>query len=647
MDLHGEHPNVKTLVIGTAGHIDHGKSALVQALTGTDPDRLKEEKARGITIELGFAHATIGDVEVAFVDVPGHEKFVRTMLAGAGGLDAVLLVVAADESVMPQTREHFEICRLLGMSRGLIVITKADAADADTIELAELEARELVAGSALEAAPVIAVSAHTGQGLDRLREAIAGLVAEAPPVAERGITRLPIDRAFSIRGFGSVVTGTLVSGALHDEDALAVLPGGQPVRVRGLQVHGRTTASVAAPQRVAVNLGGVTLAEVTRGMTLATPGTLAVTRRVDVRLELLPGARPLRHGARVRVHQGTGDWLGRVSIASVRARPADAWTPVPPGASDVEVPPSGQALARLRLASPAVLTRGDRLVLRAASPVMTIGGAVVLDPEPAAGGVRRKGAAARLAALTADDSIAWVTTWLSDAALRGLTAGDLVRRGGLSPGKADAILRRLVTDGNAIHSTDRHVDAAAATAARAAIVAQLAAFHRDHPGEVGVPREVVRAHVAAGDVFETLLSGLGAAVVGTERLALASHTRVVTGDDARVRQVIDDGLKAAGVQPPDVAALALLAKASPSVVQKALHALQSAGRVQRLDVLWFHADTLTALKAEVKGLGSGATIDVASAKARFGVSRKFAIPLLEYLDRERVTRRAGDKRLVI
>jgi len=637
----------RTLVIGTAGHIDHGKSTLVHALTGIDPDRLKEEKARGITIELGFAHTTIGDVEVAFVDVPGHERFVRTMLAGAGGLDAVLLVIAADESVMPQTREHFDICRLLGLSRGIVVITKADAADADTLELAELEARELTAGSALETAPVIAVSARTGQGLDRLRAAITGLVTNAPPVAGRGVTRLPIDRAFSIRGFGSVVTGTLVSGELREEDALVVLPDGRPARVRGLQVHGRSAASVAAAQRVAVNLGGVTLAEVARGMTLAAPGTLAVTRRIDVRLDLLPDAPPLRHGARVRVHQGTGDWLGRVSIASVRARPADAWMPVAPGASDVEVPPGGQALARLRLTSQAVLTRGDRLVLRAASPVMTIGGAEVLDPEPAAGGVRRKGAAGRLAALTAGDPVSWAAIWLSDAALRGLTTGDLVRRGGLSPAEAMATLHALVADGRAIPSAERYVDAASATVARASILARLAAFHREHPDETGVPREVVRAQVAAGEVFETLLMGLSATVTGTERLALTSHTRVVSGDDARVRQVVDAALQAARLQPPDVASLAVLAKAPPAVVQKALLGLQSGGRAQRLDVLWFHADTLAALKAEVKGLGSGASIDVASAKARFGVSRKFAIPLLEYLDRERVTRRAGDTRLVI
>ncbi len=637
----------RTLVIGTAGHIDHGKSALVRAITGIDPDRLKEEQARGITIELGFAHTTIDDTDVALVDVPGHEKFVRTMLAGAGGLDAVLLVVAADESVMPQTREHFEICRLLGIRRGIIVITKADVADRDTIELVELEVRELVAGSPLEFAPVIVVSARTEEGLGRLKEAIVALAHEEISVPRRGVARLPVDRAFSIRGFGTVVTGTLVSGELAEGDAEVLLPVDHPVRIRGLQVHGHPASRVAAPRRTAVNLGGIDLNQVSRGMTLATEGTLAVTRRIDVRIELLPGARPLRHGARVRVHQGTGEWLGRVSLSSIRTHAADSWTRVDVGASDVEVPPGGEALARLRLAAQAVLTRGDRLVLRAPSPAGTIGGAVVLDPEPSAGGVRRAHAADRLVALTAPEPASWTGIWLRDVGLRGLTSGDLVRRGGLGPQEADDVLEALVSCGTAVRGQRLVLDAEAVTAARNAIVAMLGAFHREHPDETGVPREVVRDRIGAGEVFETLLAGLQDTVTGTERLALSSHRPVLSSGDARVREVVDEVLKAAGRQPPDLATLASAAKASTTVVQKALQGLMTSRRAQRLDGLWFHADTLMALKADVKGLGSGASIDVASAKARFGVSRKFAIPLLEYLDRERVTRRVGDRRVVI
>lgn len=638
----------RTLVVGTAGHIDHGKSALVRALTGIDPDRLKEEQARGITIELGFAHARIGDVEVAFVDVPGHERFVRTMLAGAGGVAAVLLVVAADESVMPQTREHFEICRLLAIPRGIIVITKSDAADHDTIEIAGLEARELVAGSALEKAPMIAVSARTGDGLDELRQAIAALAAEVPPAAVRGAVRLPIDRVFTVHGFGTVVTGTLVSGEVRDGDALELFPQREAVRVRGVQVHGKPAAAVVAPRRVAVNLGGIDLDHVARGMTLATAGTLAVTRRVDVRLELLPGARPLKHGARVRVHQGTGDWLGRVSLSSVREKIATGgWKRVAVGASNVEVMPGGEGLARVRFGHAAVLTRGDRLVLRAESPAMTIGGAVVVDPEPPLGGVRQSRVALRLETLTTIDPLQWVSVWLAESGLRGMGISEVVRRGGLSVAEANRVIADLVTRGTAVRLADHVVDAAALAAARDVIVAMLGAFHRAHPDEPGMPREVVRDQVGAGPMLETLLAGLGGAVQGTERLALASHRPALSGDDARVMSAAEVALKSAGMQPPDVAALAVAVGSPEAAVQKALHGLAKAGRVQRLDVLWFHAETLEALKGEVKALGPGAKIDVAWAKAKFGVSRKFAIPMLEYLDRERITRRVGDARVVL
>ena len=639
----------RTLVIGTAGHIDHGKSALVRALTGIDPDRLKEEQERGITIELGFAHAMIGDVEVGFVDVPGHERFVRTMLAGAGGIDAVLLVVAADESVMPQTREHLEICRLLEIPRGIIVITKADVADREAIDLAIMESRDLVAHSSLANAPVVVVSSRTGEGLEDLRAAIAALAVDRPALEPGGAVRLPIDRAFTIHGFGTVVTGTLLSGQIHVGDALDLLPRRQEVRVRGVQVHGKAAESASGPCRVAVNLGGIPLERVTRGMTLATHGTLAVTRRVDVRIELLSNARPLRHGDRVRIHQGTAESMARVSLSSVRG-PTGAgpgWTRVELGAIDVEVPPGGEALARLRLTSSAALTHGDRMVLRALSPPVTIGGAVVLDPEPPAGAIRRSRAGVRLESLTTSDSLAWASTVIAEAGMRGVTLRDLMRRGGLVPEDAERVVEDLVTRGKVIRAGESVLDAEVAATAQAAIVKLLSAFHRSHPGESGIPREVVRDQVRAGAKLETLLAGLGQTVVGTDRLALASHRPAVSGEDVRVMGAVERILKTAGMEPPDLATLGAGAQAAPALLQKALMGLVKAGRVHRLDVLWFHTDTLSALKADVRALGAGTTIDVGAAKARFGVSRKFAIPLLEYLDRERITRRSGDQRVVI
>jgi len=346
---------VTTIVVGTAGHIDHGKSTLVQALTGIDPDRLKEEKARGITIELGFAHTIVGDTRVAFVDVPGHERFVRTMLAGVGGIDCVVLVVACDESVMPQTREHFEICRMLQVPRGIVALTKADAADDDMRALVGDDVRELVAGSFLEGAPMVEVSARTGQGLDELRAAIVEAAAVLGERPAGGATRLPIDRAFSMRGFGTVVTGTLVSGHVRESDELTLVPSGRVVKVRGVQVHGTVTAEAAAGQRTAINLGGIEVADVGRGQTLISSGTLSVTRRADVKLELLLGAKPLKQGARVRVHHGTSEVLGRVSIAGTVH----------------ELPAGTEALVRFRFESPAALTRGDRVIVRAYSPPVT------------------------------------------------------------------------------------------------------------------------------------------------------------------------------------------------------------------------------------------------------------------------------------
>ncbi len=287
------------------------------ALTGTDPDRLKEEKARGITIDLGFAHWTTDEFAFSFVDVPGHERFVKNMLAGVGGIDAVVLVVAADESVMPQTREHFEICRLLGVPAGLIAITKADLADADTIELVAMEVRDLVAGSFLADAPVVALSARTGVGLAEFREALVALGRRSRSRSSSGFVRMPIDRAFSVKGFGTVVTGTLLSGRVGVDDELALLPGERHVKVRGVQVHGETAALGQAGQRVALNLGGIDLDAIGRGDSLLTSGTLTPTRMLDARLQVVSSVGALRHGARVRFHQGTSETLGRVAVAAV------------------------------------------------------------------------------------------------------------------------------------------------------------------------------------------------------------------------------------------------------------------------------------------------------------------------------------------
>ena len=637
----------QNLVIGTAGHIDHGKSTLVHALTGIDPDRLKEEKARGITIELGFAHATIGGVRVAFVDVPGHEKFVRTMLAGVGGIDCVMLIVASDESVMPQTREHFEICRLLHIPRGIIVLTKADASDKDTHALVRQDVAALVKGSFLEQAPVVAVSARTGEGLEALRAAIAANAALIGSRPLDGAARLPIDRAFSMKGFGTVVTGTLVSGRIRVDEGLALLPGDRVVKVRGIQVHGTPATEAVAGQRTAINLGGVEVADISRGQTLAGPQSLSVTRRVDTVVDLLPSSKPLRHGARVRLHNGTSEILGRVSIA---------------GPSATEIAPGGRALVRLRLEQPAVLTRRDRFIIRAYSPPITIGGGRVLDPAPTRPGVRSAEGVASLERLhfadesNADGELQAIASLVVAAGLAGVAAASLVSRAGVAPKQLRATIDALGRRGIVV-AGDRVVDGASLTGAGKALIKLVTAFHGSHPLSEGLPREEAREKVfarSAPAIFEQVIDGLKAAkaLAGTDRLALPSHRVAVSGEDARVKTAVADAYRRAGLKPPDAAAVAADAGSPAAVVEKITALLLREKALVRLDTLIFHADVLGQLKDEVRALKASApdgraTVDVAGFKDRYGVSRKFAIPLLEYLDRERVTRRTGDVRLVL
>ena len=633
---------MQNIVVGTAGHIDHGKSSLVRALTGIDPDRLKEEKARGITIELGFAHTAIGDTRVAFVDVPGHERFVRTMLAGVGGIDCVLLIVASDESVMPQTREHFDICRLLRIPRGIVVLTKSDLVDGDTRALVRDDVRELVKGTFLEGADVIDVSSTTGQGLDTLRAAIAAQAARTGRRPVDGAARLPIDRVFSMKGFGTVVTGTLVSGTIAVDEELAVLPRGRKVKVRGVQVHGRAAQEARAGQRVAINLGGVEVGDVSRGETLAPAGTLSVTRRIDVEIDLLPSAKPLKHGTRVRVHNGTAEVLGRVSIA---------------GPSEAEIPSGGHALARIRLEGQAVLTRGDRFIIRAYSPPVTIGGGIVLDAAPTRAGIRSAEGRASLERLAfADDATPAVLSMIDAAGLAGVDRASLVARAGVAPARVGAMLQALAPRG-VVTAGDRLVAAAHLKKAGEALVALVTAFHKSHAMSEGLPREEAREKVfarVAPAVFEKVVEELKAkkALTGSDRLALATHRVSVAGADDRVRSAILDAYRAGGLKPPDAAGVEAAAKAPASIVEKVTTLLLREKALVRLDTIIFHADVLQTLKADVAGLkttapGGRATVDVASFKDKYGVSRKFAIPLLEYLDRERVTRRTGDVRVVL
>jgi selenocysteine-specific elongation factor len=661
---------MRSVVVGTAGHIDHGKSALVLALTGTDPDRLKEEKARGITIDLGFAHQTIDGATFAFVDVPGHERFVKNMLAGVGGIDVVVLVVAADESVMPQTREHFDICRLLHVPAGVVALTKVDLVDADTLALAGMEVRELVAGSFLDGAPIVPVSAKTGDGLDALRAALSHAAQRTRGRAPEGVTRLPIDRVFSIKGFGTVVTGTLVSGRLAADAELAIAPGGRRVKVRGLQVHGEKRAEAVAGQRAAINLAGIEVEDISRGQALVTPGAFEETRLADAVLELLPDAKPLKHGARVRFHQGTAEVMGRVAVIGP---PPDAGTDARVGGpqAHTQVHPhpvpaiaaGGRAFVRLRLEAPAILARGDRYVLRAYSPPVTIAGGLILDPRPPRTAIRTAAALARCERLhfdpaSEDRAVAEqraVVTMLDDAGAAGLSLAALTSRAGVDPEHVTARTNALVAAKQAVRAGDVLVSDAVYTRLKEGVAATLAGHHQKQPLSEGMPREQLREHLFArgqAAVFDRALADLSSAgtIFVKDRVALATHRVELTPEEDRARAAVDRAYRDGGLTPPDAATIAAAAGAPAPVVDRVLKLLQRRKTLIKVDTLLFHDEALRRLKADMTALKTAegaARIDVATFKERFGVSRKFAIPLLEYLDRERVTRRVGESRIVL
>ena len=629
---------VRSFIVGTAGHIDHGKSALVRALTGTDPDRLKEEKERGITIDLGFAHLPLAsDVVVSFIDVPGHERFVRNMLAGAHGIDAALLVVAADESVMPQTREHFHICRLLGIPRGIVALTKCDAADVESQALAEIEVRELVAGSFLEGARIARVSSRTGEGLAALEAGLLELARGSVPRSAEGLLRIPIDRAFSLRGFGTVITGTIVSGRVALGDELEAFPSGRQARVRGVQVHGQSVERADAGTRVALNLSGLDVSDVSRGDVLAQPGTLRTTSMLDVHLTLLAGERPLKDQARVRVHLASAEVLGRARL---------------PGGGLA----SGESgVGQIRLERAAVAWRGEHLILRSYSPPVTIGGARVLDPLPPKRRSSERMGPERVAVLGAADPIRAAAFLVAEAGTVGIDAATLAVRVGTPMGPLAAALGA----DPAILSVGREppvfLSGAAVDALAVRLSALLEAFHAGNPLMAVMRREELRQRLlrrAPPGLFEHLLDALAAAGkirVEEGGVALSGHAVTLTPDEREARDLLLAAARAAGLEGLEVARTAEAAQKPLRLLEQVARVLIADGSLRRVgDRALVDRERLEALKGEVRRRWPpGMRVDVGQFKELTGLSRRFAIPLLEYLDRERVTRRAGSERYTV
>jgi selenocysteine-specific elongation factor len=643
---------VHDLIVGTAGHIDHGKTTLLKALTGIDPDRLEEEKRRGITIDIGFAHMRLGPLRLGFVDVPGHEKFVKNMLAGVGGISLVLLVVAADESVMPQTVEHFQICKLLQIPRGILVLTKKSLADDDLLELAGEELRELVSGSFLEEAPLVAVDSLTGEGLNRLRDLLlqeAGQLAGARDAVleEQRVFRLPVDRVFSIRGFGTVVTGTPAAGVLRKEDAVEVYPTGRTGKVRGIEVFNQSSERTVMGQRTALNLTGLEKQDILRGMVVSRLGLFAPSSMFDVRLHLLansPG--PLRHRDPVRFHQGSAEVMGRVYLIGMD-----------------QLPPADSAFAQIRLDSPTLSCPRDRFIIRRYSPVVTIGGGVVLDNRPEKH-TRKKFETilGRLAALEAalsrgerDFDLALIEQLVLSRGHRGMNTRELVSRTGLTenylgdclPGFESLVLvpqsPLLAVSRESLSEVGRKMQAF------------LQSFHKSKPLAQGVPREELKRRFL-GDASSTYYQFLLDHLIRENKIQTSGSTVALRGveidlsdDQKRLRERILERFVAGSLRPPSLEDLVETLGGSPAEVRNVYHFLLKKGELVRITSdLVLPPAHIRDLKAHLKReFPEGEPFTVADFKDLFGVSRKYAIPLLEYLDKEHVTRRIGDTRVVL
>ncbi len=629
----------KSIVIGTAGHIDHGKTTLVRALTGIDTDRLPEEKRRGITIDLGFASLETQDADgsplrLSFVDVPGHKLFIRNMLVGAGCIDAVMVVISAEEGIKPQTEEHLAICSLLGIRRGLTVVTKVDAVSTTRLDEVCRDVRRFLTDTFLNEydARILPVSALSGQGLEEVRRELVLLAAKTPVGSSDRLPRLPLDRAFVMKGFGTVVTGTLLSGALMIGQTVVIKPGNRTARVRGMQTHGRAEEQARAGSRVALNLAGIEISEVYRGQTLVAPDTLAPTAMIDVEASLLPGCAELKHRSRVHFHAFTSDTLATVSLYGYHS--------AEPGTS---------RLMRLNLNHPVVLLPGDRFVLRQCTPAMTIGGGRVLDAHP-------------LSRLRKEKCLAWLEE-VKDASVeqqlqlriaRRHTEGLSLRALSAETGWTTEAIQRLTgsliagqkllrTSGDVL-LTGESMEAAAER-----IMGQLKIKSSDNNG---LKRSELKGHTGLStEIFDFVLEKLSQErklQLQGEFVYLAGAAYQLPESDQTMLSAIAAAYEAAGLAAPSASEVAGNLGLSESEMRRLMTLLLREKTLVKMgsENLFMHSNALAKLSAQLREM-RGQTIDVARFKEMTGLSRKYAIPLLEHLDRERITCKEGEARLIL
>jgi len=631
---------VKQIILGTAGHIDHGKTSLIKAITGTDTDRLKEEKERGITIELGFAFLDLpSGKHLGIVDVPGHEKFVKNMVAGATGIDIVAMVIAADEGVMPQTREHMEICALLGVRHGLIAMTKTDMVDEEWLELALEDIREFSQGTFLETAPILPVSSVTGQGIPELIAALDEIAGQIPQRRPSNLFRLPIDRVFTMKGFGTVITGSLVSGKITVGETIMIYPSGITSKVRGIQVHNQSANEADAGMRTAINFQGLDKAAVNRGEVLSTPNALVNSYMVDVSFHYLASnQKPLKNRTLVRFHTGTSEVMGYLILLEQQ-----------------ELPPGQTVVAQLRLDSPVAIVKDDRFVVRSYSPVRTIGGGYVLNPAPQKHKRLKPEIIKGLQDLTNDDPDVIISYHIEQGGYRGVSFSHLKIMTNLPDKQLEIQLQHLLSQ-KAIIQTDKEnrifIHQSTFDTLKQKFTEHLTDYHSTNPLKAGMPKEELKSKfplLTDAKLFNQVLNQMikNQQIVQEENTVRLENHRVFLGQDqADIRKKIIKIHQTGGLQPPYFRDVIRELDADPKHVQDVLRLLVEEGQIIKTkDDLYFDAKAVEMLKTKlVEFLKTNGDITTPQFKEMTGVSRKYLIPLIEYFDAKNVTLRVGDSR---
>ena len=631
---------MKQIILGTAGHIDHGKTSLIRAVTGVNTDRLKEEQERGITIELGFAAMDLpSGRHVGIVDVPGHEKFVKNMVAGATGIDIVAMVIAADEGVMPQTREHMEICSLLGVEHGFIVLTKTDLVDEEWLELATEDVTDFARGTFLEGRPIVPLSSATGKGIDRFLAVLDEVCAVVPDRPPSSLFRLPVDRVFTMRGFGTVITGSLISGRVRVGDTVMIYPSGRTAKVRGIQVHNQSVEEAASGLRTAINFQGLEKSDVQRGEVLSSPGALASSYMVDLELLYLKSnPKPIKSRTRVRFHTGTSEILGYLVLLDRDA-----------------LKPGETAAAQVRLESPVSLVKDDRFVIRSYSPIRTVGGGRVLDPVPEKHKRFRPEVAAHLKALAEGAAEDVVIRQIEAAGPRGIPFGRLQLVSSLHQKELDKMLQGLLSKKTVtlIDKEQRlYVHRQTFARTRETVERVLGEYHRRHPLKAGMPKEELKSKVpeaAGGKLFNLVLSQMAAeeaVAQDGDLVRLFAHRVSLAADQQDVRDKILDLYRSSGLTPPYFKEVGDLLGIEATAAKDVLLLLVDEGRMVKVkEDLYFHADAISDLKNRLVGfLTKNEEITTPQFKEMTGASRKYVIPLIEYFDAKNVTLRIGDSR---